>query len=134
MIAWLILMFALMAVAQFGISYWRSLVASVASRPLTEQGRAAAHIYGQAASAAEFPLLLSLYQTCPAVAASGEGLGLVRVYYNALNAVRSFASRMAPAFARWAQDEMTVCAQYVAVRIDQRLARTNQLWAEMRAM
>lgn len=132
MIALIIAVFALATLAQFGLSWWRATVARVADNPLSEQGRSVAQRWGESVGDAGFDTLLSLHETCPAVGTTSEGLDSVRAYYRVMESLKKIGAKMAPTLARWAQSEMDVCFRYVAVRIDQRMANTHAMWAELR--
>lgn len=132
MIAAFILAFALMAVAQFWMSWWRATVSSVAASPLSDKIRAAAALEGDALSGNDFQTFLTLYETCPSLKKDSNGLGSVRTYYRVVNGLARMFSAI-PAVAEWAQNEMATCARYAAVCVDQRMQRTHAVLAEMRS-
>jgi hypothetical protein len=127
-IALFIGMFGLITCAQFGISWWRAMVAHVAEHPLSARGRAVAERWASA-GARDFHALVSLNETCPF--ASSE-LGAVRVYFAVLEKLKNLAVRFSPTLSQWANHEMDVCFRYAVVRVDERLTRAHSMMAEMR--
>jgi hypothetical protein len=114
-----------MAVLAFGIAvlcWWRLSIGAVASRPISERVRHAAGLAGSASPAepgsADFAVLERLYTAAGALAGFGREAGLIRAYYAAVH----FAGSLLPALGPWSEREMTVCARYLAVRIDGFLA------------
>lgn len=132
MVAAIILAFALVAVGQFGLIWWRATMGHVAESPLSDRIRAAAALEGDAVSGNDFQTLLSLYETCPSLKKDSKGLGPVRVYYAAMNGLSRLCSAI-PAVVEWAQSEMATCARFAAVCVDQRMLRTRTMLAEMRS-
>jgi hypothetical protein len=132
MVAAVILAFALVAVAQFWVIWWRATVGSVAASPLSDKIRAAAALEGDTVRANDFQTILSLNETCPSLKKDSNGLGTVRAYYRVMNGVGRIFSAI-PTVAEWAQNEMATCARYAAVCVDQRMQRTRTIWAEMRS-
>jgi len=128
-IALFITTFALVTCAQFGISWWRAMVANVAENPLSARGHAVTEM---ANAARDFHALVSLHETCPFATESGQ-LGFVKGYYRALEALKGFFTSFSPTLSQWAANEMDVCFRYAAVRMDQRLARAHSMMAEMRS-
>ena len=132
MVAAIILAFALVAVAQFGLIWWRATIGNVAASALSDRIRAAAALEGDVVSGNDFQNLLSLYETCPSLKKDSNGLGPVRAYYAVMNGLSRLFSAI-PAVAEWAQGEMATCARFAAVCVDQRMQRTRTMLAEMRS-
>ena len=132
MVAAIILAFAVVAVAQFWMIWWRATVGSLAACPLSDKMRAAAGLDGDVVRGNDFQTILSLYETCPSLKKDSNGLGPVRAYYRVVNGLSRVFSAV-PAVAEWAQNEMATCARYAAVCVDQRMQRTRTIWAEMRS-
>ena len=63
----------------------------------------------------------------------GRSLRAASVYYRSLAAVKRVVNGFVPALHSWAEREQTLCAQFAAVLIDQRLARTAAAAADMRS-
>ena len=132
MVAAIILAFAIVAVAQFWMIWWRATVGSLAASPLSDKMRAAARLDGDVVRGNDFQAILSLYETCPSLKKESNGLGSVRAYYRVVNGMSRMFSAI-PAVADWAQNEMATCARYAAVCVDQRMQRTRTMLAEMRS-
>ena len=132
MVAVLILEFALVAVGQFWMIWWRATVGSMAETPLSDKIRAAARLEGNEVTGNDFQTFLSMFESCPSLKSDSRSLGPVKTYYRAVRLLaRMFAA--IPAVAQWAQNEMATCARYAAVCVDQRMQRTRTVLAEMRS-
>ena len=132
MVAAIILAFAIVAVAQFWMIWWRATVGSLAASPLSDKMRTAARLDGDLVRGNDFQAILSLYETCPSLKKESNGLGPVRAYFGVVNRMSRMFSAI-PAVAEWAQNEMATCARYAAVCVDQRMQRTRSMLAEMRS-
>ena len=128
MISVLMLIAALIGLAQFGVSYWRSMLASTAAQPLSERFCAASGLEHRAPSATDFSAILSLHRLTPGLDNHPSRLRGLQTYYSVVDALRKL-----PALNRWAQSEMTTCARYLAVIVDQRLSNNLACAAEMRS-
>jgi hypothetical protein len=118
---------AVLALAQFGAYYWRSLIASRAARPLSERFRIATGYESSAPGAQDFGALLSFYRLTPELKKHTYNLCGIQVYYRLAAALQKL-----PALHRWAQSEMAICTRYVAVLVDLRIERNLAYAAEMR--
>jgi hypothetical protein len=125
MIIGLIAVISLVALAQFGVFYWRAAIAVTAATPVSDRLRHAAGIGNQTLTAADFRSLLPLVEICPPLVSDGAGIGGVRVYYALMSAVSRL---LGPAMAGWAVAEMATCTRYLAARLDQRIASNSTLW------
>ena len=128
MITVLMLIAALIGLAQFGVSYWRSMLASTAARPLSERFCAANRLEHRAPAASDFSAILSLHRLTPGLDNRPGSLHGLQTYYSVVDALRKL-----PALNHWAQLEMTTCARYLAVIVDQRLSNNLACAAEMRS-
>jgi len=129
MIAAVLFIVSAVALGQFGLYYWRAVLAGVAAQPLSERMREAAGIPAEGVGAGDFAAMMNLHDVTPGLREHNEGLRAVRVYYNALKAM----SRL-PQAAAWANREMTTCARYAAVVLDQRLTANLECAAEIRSV
>lgn len=114
--------------AHFGITYWRSMIAGMASEPLSDRFAAFSGLDKTHVAAKDFTALLSLHRLTPDLKKHPGSLVGLRAYYRAASALTKL-----PALNRWAQDEMGKCARYVAVLVDQRLSNNLEAAAEMRS-
>lgn len=122
-----ILIVAVVALAQFGAYYWRSLIASRAARPLSEHFRIATGYDCATPGAQDFNALLGFYRLTPDLKDRANNLCGIQAYYRFVAAFHNL-----PALHRWAQAEMAICARYVAVLVDQRIERNLAYAAEIR--
>jgi hypothetical protein len=133
MIAVLIAAFAIAALLQFSLSWWRAAMASAVARPVSEKLKSLAAHCGLTMESEDFAALQSLLESCPELSGEESRYRSVRLYYAALSRLRALARRAAPSLAEWASKEMALCSRYAAVMVDQRLARTQALLAELRS-
>jgi len=129
----LILVLSVAALGQFVAFYYRAVLASVAAQPLTGYVQQIEGFPNRPLRAADFEHLVELQKLCPQVGPDAGGLRAAKAYFRALNAVRSVVNGFVPALQAWAENEQTLCAQFAAVMLDQRLARTANAAAEMRS-
>jgi hypothetical protein len=128
MISILMLIASAVAMTQFGVSYWRSLIAGMAAKPLSEAFVAASGLETAAPSAGDFGALLTLHKLTPGLESRPGSLRGLQAYYSVVNALKSL-----PALNRWAQSELNTCAKYLAVVVDQRMSQNLACAAEMRS-
>lgn len=121
------------ALSQFGIYYWRAILASVASQPVSEAVLAAASAENRPLRAEDFAHFAGMHDLTPNLNARGQGLGLVRFYYGIIKAVEMLVGAQVPAVATWTAREGAICARYAAVQVDQRLQGNMELAAALRS-
>lgn len=124
---------SIVALSQFALCYWRAVLAAVAGQPVSEHILAAARIENGHVTGQDFRTLAGLHDLTPDLHPGRSGLGLVRPYYRAVDAVASVAGRRMPAVAAWSEHELAICARYAAVQIDRRLQANLQLAASLRS-
>ena len=127
MIAILLLAFSLVALAQFAVYYWRAVMLGVAAQPVSGQVQRAARISMSSLGPADFEALLNLHDVTPGLKGDPGQLLAVRMYYRAAKAL----GRLVPQLSGWTHREMSACAGYVAVLVDQRLQRNLACAAEI---
>jgi hypothetical protein len=128
MISVLMLIAALVGMVQFGVSYWRSMLASTAAKPLSPRFCTASGLEHRKPAAADFSAIMSLHRLTPGLDNRPSPLRGLQVYYSVVDSLRKL-----PALNQWAQSEMTTCARYLAVVVDQRLSNNLACAAEMRS-
>jgi hypothetical protein len=121
MFATIILAIAIVALFQFALYYWRALLSSVASLPVSNQVLQAAHVDEAELRASDFRRLVSLYELTPQLKSGAGGLGRVGLYFAAVRQVEVCFGKLSPAVMNWGEREMALCAHYAAVQIDRRL-------------
>ena len=129
------MLFAISAVAitQFGMYYWRAVLASVASQPVSESVLAAISAENRPLEAADFVQFAGLHAMTPDLTPRGRGLAMVRFYYGLTRALNMMIGVRVPAVAQWIEQEGTICARYAAVQIDHRLQANMELAAALRS-
>jgi hypothetical protein len=132
MVAAFILAFAVVAVGQFWMIWWRATVGSLAETPLSDKIRAAARLDGNLVSGNDFQALASMFESCPSLRRDNRSLRAVQTYYRVVSLLARICVAI-PAVAQWTQNEMATCARYAAVCVDQRMQRTRTILAEMRS-
>jgi len=121
------------ALAQFGVFYWRALVAGVAAQPVSEQVLAAAKVDSETMRGEDYRSLAQLHKLTPELCAKSSGLGLVPVYFKLMHAIGTLAAGRVATLADWAESERALCARYAAVQVDRRLQANMAFAAAMRS-
>ncbi len=133
MITATLLVMSVVALMQFAVYYWRSLLAGVAAEPISERVREAAGLESTSVGPSDFPSFLQLNRLTPGLKDSSHGLRTVRVYYFAVEALKRLAGVRLPALAAWTEREMAACSRYAAVILSQQLERNLACAAEIRS-
>jgi len=128
MFSFILLIASTIGVAQFGLYYWRSLIAGFASQPLSERFPQFSGLNHNIPDAEDFNALMSLHRLTPTLGRRQDSLSALRAYYTGVGILRRL-----PALRQWAQREMATCSRYVAVLVDQRLSENLAYAAEMRS-
>jgi hypothetical protein len=129
----LLLAISIVALAQFGVFYWRAVVAGIAAQPVSEQVLAAANVNTGTLRGEDYRALAQLHKLTLDICAKSSGLGLVPLYFKLIHAIGKLASGRIAGLAEWAESERALCARYAAVRIDRRLQANLELAASMRS-
>jgi hypothetical protein len=133
MFAAMLFAISIVALSQFGLYYWRALLAAVAGQPVSESVLAAAGVENRRVTGRDFGTLSGLHDLTLNLNPDKGGLGLVRLYYRIVDGFSAAAGRRMPAVAAWCEQELAVCARYVAVQIDLRLQANVELAASLRS-
>jgi hypothetical protein len=129
----MLLAISTIALAQFGVYYWRALVAGVAVEPISERVFSAAKVDKGQLSGDDFRSLEELHGLTPDLRTGASGLGLVPMYFKIIQAVGKLTAGRIEAVAAWAERERILCARYAAVQIDRRLQANLALAATIRS-
>jgi hypothetical protein len=129
----MLLTISVVALSQFAVYYWRALVVGVASQPVSERVLEAAHVPDGQLTAQHFQVFAELHDLTPDLRPGPRGLGLVRMYYHAVEAFGKFAGRFSDSIAEWTEHERVLCTRYAAVQIDRRLQANLALAASIRS-
>lgn len=127
MIVAIILGCSTVAACQFGLYYWRAIIASVAAQPVSDRLRTAVGIASTGMSLHGFRVILSLLDMAPDLRGLSGGFRAIRAYYLMVETL----GRFIPLLACWSENEMATCSRYVAVLLDQRLGRNMACTAEI---
>ena len=128
MISVVMLIAALVGLLQFGVSYWRSMLASTAAQPLSERFCTASGLRHGRPSGGDFSTILSLHRLTPGLDNQPSRLHGLQAYYSVVDALHKL-----PVLNQWGHSEMNTCARYLAVLVDQRLSNNLACAAEMRS-
>jgi hypothetical protein len=121
------------ALAQFGLYYWRAVLSGVAAQPVSARLLAAARVENGRVTSQHFGTLAGLHDLTPDLCPNRGGLGLVRLYYRIVESVEALAGSRVPAIAAWSNRERSICARYAAVQVDRRLQANLELAASLRS-
>jgi hypothetical protein len=133
MLSAMLLAISIVALSQFAVYYWRAVLAGVAAQPVSDRVLVAAQVENGRLAPQDFQTLSGLHNLTPALSPNRSGLGLVRLYYRAIEGVDAFLGQKVPAFALWSERERVICARYAAVQVDRRLQANLDLVASLRS-
>ena len=130
MIAAILFTVSTVALLQFGVHYWRAMIAGVASQTVSERIRAAAGISSTEVGAQDFRSILIIKDLTPGLRRANDSFMAIRAYYSIIEKLGSIV----PAMANWSKAEMATCSRYVAVLMDQHMERNLAAAAQMRGI
>jgi hypothetical protein len=133
MFSLLLLIVSVIAMTQFGVYYWRSLIAGLAAQPVPSQVCLAAGLDSDTPAAEDFGALLSLHRLTPGLQKRSDRLSALQLYFGLMGGIRQLTSTHMPAVAAWARSEMATCSRYVAVLLGARLEQNMACAAEIRS-
>jgi hypothetical protein len=118
------------ALVQFGVYYWRAMIAGVASHEVSERIRVAAGLSSSVIGPRDFRNIIILNDLSPDLRGPAGSFRAIRAYYSIIEKLGSIV----PAMASWSKAEMATCSRYVAVLMDQHLERNMVTAAQLRGM
>ena len=133
MIAALLLVISLAALAQFALFSWRAILAGIAAQPLSERFAEASPVGEAAMQGGGFDAMVNLHSMTPELRVGEGRLRAVRMYYHAVETLSRMSGKVMPQVAAWSEREMATCTRYVAVLVDQRMARNMECAAALRS-
>ena len=133
MFAAMLFTISIVALAQFGLYYWRAVLSGVAAQPVSDRVLWAAHVENGRVTSQHFETLAGLHDLTPDLYPNRGGLGLVRLYHRVAQVVDALAGSRIPAIAAWSNRERAICARYAAVQVDRRLQANLELAASLRS-
>jgi hypothetical protein len=129
----MLLAISIVALSQFALYYWRAVLAGVAAQPVSDRVLVAAQVENGQLTPEDFQTLAGLHDLTPDLHPNQSGLGLVRAYYCAIEALDAFLGKKIPSLAMWSERERVICARYAAVQVDRRLQANLDLAASLRS-
>jgi hypothetical protein len=133
MFAAMLFAISIVALAQFGLYYWRAVLAGVAAQPVSDRVLTAARVENGRVTSEHFRTLAGLHDLTPDLYPNRGGLVLVRLYYRVVEAIDALAGTRMPTVAAWSLRERVICARYAAVQVDRRLQANLELAASLRS-
>lgn len=130
MIAAILFTVSVVALIQFGVYYWRAMIAGVAAQAVSDRIRVAAGLSSSMIGAQDFRNILILNDLSPELRGPAGSFRGIRAYYSVVEKLGSII----PAMSNWSKAEMATCSRYVAVLMDQHLERNLATAAQMRGM
>jgi len=125
----MLLAISIVALAQFGLYYWRAVLTGVAAQPISNRVLEAAQLEEPDLRGKDFEKLAGLLTLTPELEGHGDPLGPVRAYY----AMVGFLGSLSPAFSAWSEQERVLCARYTAVQVERRLEANLAQAASLRS-
>jgi hypothetical protein len=118
-----ILVFAIFALVQFGVSQWRAIWISTANQPLSEGWQRRAGMEATSVGPGDFAALVGLCdKMSPGLKKASAWLSEVSLYYRVLTKLHQLLGLKIPSLSAWTLREMQTCSRYAAVVLDQRLS------------
>jgi hypothetical protein len=133
MFAAMLFAISIVALTQFGLYYWRAVLAAVAGQPVSDSVLTAARIQNGRVAGSDFETLVGLHDLTPDLHPTRGGLGFVRLYYRIVDGISTTLGEAIPSVSSWCDQELAVCARYAAVQIDRRLQANLELAASLRS-
>ena len=122
MVSILILALSAAALVKFALHQWRMIWLTTANQPLSDSLRSVAGIETDSIGAQDFGTLMKLCgEVSPSLKRSTPWLREVKSYYTVVAALQKVLRPILRNSA-WASNEMSLCARFVAVVIDQHLS------------
>jgi hypothetical protein len=125
----MLLAISIVALAQFGLYYWRAVLTGVAAQPISNRVLEAAQLEEPDLRGKDFEKLAGLLTLTPELEGHGDHLGPVRAYY----AIVGFLGSLSPALSAWSEQERVLCARYTAVQVERRLEANLAQAASLRS-
>jgi hypothetical protein len=133
MFAAMLFAISIVALAQFGLYYWRAVLSGVAAQPVSDRVLSAARVENGRVTQQHFETLAGLHDLTPDLYPNSSGLGFVRLYFRVVEGLDALVGARIPAVAAWSIRERVICARYAAVQVDRRLQANLQLAASLRS-
>jgi hypothetical protein len=129
MMAAIILVFSVVFLLQFFVSYCRSLIAASIKHPLSAEVQDVTGIKSTA-TGEDFDRVVQLLQLCPDRPEDRNEVQAVGAYFGLLGFVRSTIARMIPSLRTWTERERGKCTYFAAVTLERRIAFSRDMFAQ----
>jgi hypothetical protein len=129
MMAAIILVFSVVFLLQFFVSYCRSLIAASVKHPLSAEVQDVTGIKSTA-TGEDFDRVVQLLQLCPDRPEDRNEVQAVGAYFGLLGFVRSTIARMIPSLRTWTERERGQCTYFAAVTLERRIAFSRDMFAQ----
>jgi hypothetical protein len=129
MMAALILVFSILVLLQFFVSYCRSLIVASSREPLSEEVQDVTGI-SRNPSADDFVRVVQLLRLCPERPEERGEIKAVGAYFRILGVLRSTVARLIPSVKSWADLERGQCTHFAAVVLGRRITFSRSLLAQ----
>jgi hypothetical protein len=126
MMASFILLFSAGALAQFFVSYCRSILVTYSKVELSPEALEVAGITLDQIHGGEFARLLGLVRIAPDPGDDRMELRTVKLYYSLVRLAGFALSPFVSAVRDWSERESARCAYFVAVALDRRIASVTR--------
>lgn len=129
MMAAVILVFSVVLLLQFFVSYCRSLIAASIKHPLSAEVQDVTGITNTA-TGEDFARVVQLLQLCPDRPDDRSGVQAVAAYFDLLGFVHSTIARVIPSLRTWTDRERGHCTYFAAVTLERRIAFSRDMFAQ----
>ncbi len=129
MMAAIILVFSVVFLLQFFVSYCRSVIAASVKHPLSAEVQDVTGIKSTA-TGEDFDRVVQLLQLCPDRPEDRNEVQAVGAYFGLLGFVRSTIARMIPSLRTWTERERGQCTYFAAVTLERRIAFSRDMFAQ----
>ncbi len=127
LVAAFVFVFSVAMAIQFFIHYCRSLLAVAGRLPLSPRVREALQMNGEQLTPAECERVWKLAELCPEMERGSRQFSLIRFYAFLLRLSDALFSWASAGVSKWFEGEQQLCARFVAVILDRRMAHTQSL-------
>ncbi len=129
MMAVVILVFSLISLLLFFLSYCRSLVASSTKEALPQEVVDVTGITNPS-SPDDFSRVMQLLKLCPDRPEERGKLRAIAAYYRFLGLLRSTLAVIVPSLKAWTENERAHCSYFAALLLGKRIAFSRDLFAQ----
>jgi hypothetical protein len=117
----LILIFGIFALAQFAVSYCRTLLIAYGKAEISPRTRELASLTSHHPNPIDFARLMGFVRVAPDPGDDALEIGTITSYFHALRLARVISAPLSNRISRWMELELAKCAYFAAVTLDRRL-------------